>query len=210
MAESTEETKKKILASARIEFLEKGFSGASLRTIAANAALTTGAMYRHFKDKNALFCALVDDAVDFSTKAILGSGVEFHKEDSDPMSEAHANKEKAILSGVIDYIYANFDAFVLLLTKSAGSTHENFLQEMCDLYTNTVRETINHMYSQNIIRKNIDDMTVHITANIFITSIAEIVLHKMTKDEAVLFIENMQEFYHFGYMHMMGMECHYS
>lgn len=33
----------------------------SLRTIAANAGLTTGAMYRHFKDKDALFCALVDD-----------------------------------------------------------------------------------------------------------------------------------------------------
>ena len=51
MAESSAETKAKILSSAKTEFLEKGFMNASLRTIAANAGLTTGAMYRHFKDK---------------------------------------------------------------------------------------------------------------------------------------------------------------
>ena len=55
MGESAIETKKKILDSAMAEFLEKGFMNASLRTIASNAGLTTGAMYRHFKDKDALF-----------------------------------------------------------------------------------------------------------------------------------------------------------
>ena len=62
MADASEETKSKILTSAKTEFLEKGFTNASLRTIAANAGLTTGAMYRHFKDKDALFCVLVSDA----------------------------------------------------------------------------------------------------------------------------------------------------
>ena len=74
MSDSTKETKQKILESAKKEFLEKGFSAASLRTIASNAGLTTGAMYRHFKDKDALFCALVDDAVDFVIKAISSTG----------------------------------------------------------------------------------------------------------------------------------------
>lgn len=209
MSENAEETKAKILKSARAEFLEKGFTAASLRAIASNAGLTTGAMYRHFKDKDALFCALVDDAVEFCTGAISNSGVKFHQLESNPLGEEHSSREKEILVGVIDYIFANLDAFTLLLTKSAGSTHENFLQEMCDLYTNVVMQIIDWMKSQGIVKKNIDNMTVHVTANIFITSLAEIVLHKMTREEALLFIENMQEFYHFGYMHMMGMECHF-
>ena len=44
MAESSSVTKEKILESAKKEFLENGFVNASLRTIAANAGLTTGAM----------------------------------------------------------------------------------------------------------------------------------------------------------------------
>ena len=70
MSESAIETKSKILQSAKNEFLDKGFTNASLRTIASNAGVTTGAMYRHFKDKDALFCALVDDAIDVTVKTV--------------------------------------------------------------------------------------------------------------------------------------------
>ena len=74
MAESSIETKTKLLESAKKEFLEKGFMNASLRTIAANAGVTTGAMYRHFKDKNAFFCALVDDAIEVTKKTVMLAG----------------------------------------------------------------------------------------------------------------------------------------
>ena len=53
-----------ILACALNEFLEKGFSGASLRAIAARAAVTTGAIYGYFSSKADLFDALVAPAAD--------------------------------------------------------------------------------------------------------------------------------------------------
>ena len=71
MSESSAETKRKILDSAMAEFLEKGFMNASLRTIAANAGVTTGAMYRHFKNKDSFFCALVDDAIAATKQVIM-------------------------------------------------------------------------------------------------------------------------------------------
>ena len=40
-----------ILKCAKAEFLEKGFKDASLRTIAKQAGVTTGAIYGYFKDK---------------------------------------------------------------------------------------------------------------------------------------------------------------
>ena len=37
------------------EFLEKGYANASLRRIVRRAEVTTGALYSHFRDKQALF-----------------------------------------------------------------------------------------------------------------------------------------------------------
>ena len=52
-------TREKILYYGKQEFLHKGFKDASLRNISAAAGMTTGAVYTHFKDKNALFEAIV-------------------------------------------------------------------------------------------------------------------------------------------------------
>lgn len=50
-----------ILESARKEFYEKGFEKASLKDICKNAGVTTGAVYKRYKDKEDLFSAVVQD-----------------------------------------------------------------------------------------------------------------------------------------------------
>ena len=59
-----EATKQHLLELAKAEFLKKGYSEASVRNIAKTAGLTTGAVFRYFPDKVALFDALVSDAAD--------------------------------------------------------------------------------------------------------------------------------------------------
>lgn len=207
MSESASETKSKILESAKNEFLDKGFMNASLRTIAANAGLTTGAMYRHFKDKDALFCALVDDAIDVTTKAVMAADVVMHQGEENPVSEEHHKKENAILTNLLDYLYANFDAFTLLLTKASGSTHENFLDEMCELYTKNCMKTFKWFYKQGLAKNAPDEMTVHVIASSLINGFAEIILHKISKRNAIKFVENISNLFHYGTIHMMGIPC---
>ena len=48
------ETKAQLLKYAKEEFMEKGFAGASLRSICRKADVTTGALYFFFKDKDDL------------------------------------------------------------------------------------------------------------------------------------------------------------
>ena len=156
------DTKSKILESAKTEFLEKGFMNASLRTIAANAGLTTGAMYRHFKDKDALFCTLVDKAIDFTTKTVMMADSSHHLDLDNLVSKEHFEQEKESTNDLLNYIFDNFDTFTLLLTKAAGSTHEHFQEEICDLYTKNCQDTFNWMYQNKIAAKKIDTMTVHI------------------------------------------------
>ena len=207
MSESVAETKAKILESAKKEFLEKGFMNASLRTIASNAGLTTGAMYRHFKDKDALFCALVDDAIDAATKAVMLSDVSHHLDLNNIVSKEHFAEETRHTNELLNYIFDNFDAFTLLLTKAAGSTHEHFQEEICELHTKNCNETFNWIYKNNISTKKIDKMTVHFIASTIINAFMEIITHKMSKKAAFRYIANIEEFTRYGMIHMMGLHC---
>lgn len=72
----------KIAAAAREEFLEKGYSGASLRKIAEKAGATVGAIRTRYRSKDELFACLVKPFLDMigalfqSTKADYYSGAE--------------------------------------------------------------------------------------------------------------------------------------
>ena len=207
MSVSAAETKAQILESAKKEFLDKGFVNASLRTIAANAGLTTGAMYRHFKDKDDLFCALVDQAIDFTTKTVMLADSSHHLDLDNLVSEKHFAEERESTNELLNYIFENFDAFTLLLTKSAGSTHEHFQEEICELYTKNCEQTFNWMYMNNVSTKKIDKMTVHFIASTVINAFVEIITHKMSKKAAFLYIENIEAFTRYGMMHRMGIQC---
>lgn len=206
MKDTPEQTKRKILESARQEFLQKGFAKASLRSIAANANLTTGAMYGHFKDKDALFCALVDDAVNTTRRTIELAGPEKHSSLAFPAGRQHAEEEAEMIRSFISYLYQNMDSFILLLEKSQGSSHANFLQETADLYSEKCAELVDWFERKGLVKIRVDAMTVHVIASNFITSIAELVFHRIPPEQAEPFIESISRFYHFGWVYLFGMK----
>ncbi|WP_041669900.1 TetR/AcrR family transcriptional regulator [Cereibacter sphaeroides] len=59
-AEMMDETRRKLVASARAAFAEKGFAGTSMDDLTAAVGLTRGALYHNFGDKTGLFAAVVD------------------------------------------------------------------------------------------------------------------------------------------------------
>lgn len=56
----TEETRQALISAGRALFVERGFQGASTPEVAARAGVTRGALYHHFADKLALFCAVLE------------------------------------------------------------------------------------------------------------------------------------------------------
>ncbi|KAF0248355.1 MAG: TetR family transcriptional regulator [bacterium] len=56
------ETKEHILAVAREQFMRKGYAGASINEIVNATQVTKPTVYYHFKNKEGLFAALVEDA----------------------------------------------------------------------------------------------------------------------------------------------------
>jgi AcrR family transcriptional regulator len=60
-AERAEQTRADLVTAARRVFLGRGFHGASLDEISAEAGYTTGAVYSRFGGKDELFLAVLDD-----------------------------------------------------------------------------------------------------------------------------------------------------
>jgi AcrR family transcriptional regulator len=63
-AEKKAQTRRRLLQAAAAVFARRGFHGASVEEIAAEAGMTTGALYWHFAGKEALFLALADEQVE--------------------------------------------------------------------------------------------------------------------------------------------------
>ena len=63
-------TKNRILECAKGEFLSKGFENAQVAEIAKLAKVTTGAIYRHFKNKEALFFALIEEEYNYTLNVV--------------------------------------------------------------------------------------------------------------------------------------------
>jgi AcrR family transcriptional regulator len=63
-AERSQQTRAELIEAARAVFLRRGFHGASLDEISAEAGYTTGAVYSRFGGKDELFLAVLDDHVD--------------------------------------------------------------------------------------------------------------------------------------------------
>ena len=132
MTSKGDSTKAQILSCAKEEFLQQGYRDASIRRIVERAGLTTGALYRHFDGKEALFAQLVEPA----TSAVLSS---FQRESERYFELAEKIGPSITMSqweqnftGMLNIIYAHFDAFKLLIDKSAGSSYENFFDELIE------------------------------------------------------------------------------
>jgi AcrR family transcriptional regulator len=62
-AEQSEERRAAIVHAALDEFIQRGFAGARIEDVAARAGVAKGTVYLHFRDKEALFEAIVRDAL---------------------------------------------------------------------------------------------------------------------------------------------------
>lgn len=77
-AEQSEATRRALLDEARLLFADRGFADTPTEEIVQRARVTRGALYYHFKDKTALFAAVVEEMETEVTQKVaevaLGSG----------------------------------------------------------------------------------------------------------------------------------------
>jgi AcrR family transcriptional regulator len=69
------ETRRAILDAARRAFARHGYEGATVKVLEAETGLSRGAIFHHFKDKEALFLALAEDDAARMTETVAQHGL---------------------------------------------------------------------------------------------------------------------------------------
>lgn len=192
--ENNKETKQRLIESACAEFSEKGYTKASLRKICADAGVTTGALYFFFKDKEDLFAAIVEQPFNELKKILLGH---FTTEKEIPLSEIYEHIDGGhdeFSAALIHQLYANYSAFMLLLTKSQGTRFERCVDEMVDMTDKTYRAMAEIMARQ-LPDKQINSYMLHWLSHMIIDAFIHLITHEPDESKAVGIMSRIMNFY---------------
>ena len=141
----------KIVNAAWEEFMQHGFQKASLHKIVDKAGITTGALYTRYKNKDALFCSLIEDAM----KELAGK--------SQPLREMYyaVEKSRSVEEFIqvmrherdiyIDFLFQYYRECTLFFCHSEGSSIGEMLHRMM-----TVKSEETLAFMERIAGKPID------------------------------------------------------
>lgn len=191
------ETRELLIESGKREFLEKGYMKASLRKICADAGVTTGALYFFFKDKEDLFGAISEPPLKELIKILnehFTTDVEAISQAPTPVGlNAHelVDHDEFVLH-LIHHIYSNYDAFILLLTKSQGSKYENCvdsLVETIEQFYLALSEKIGAHYGAKVNR-----YMLHWLTHMMVDSFIHLITHECDETKAVQYMMRIMNF----------------
>ena len=195
-------THQRILESAMKHFTEVGFRDASIRNICRDAGVTNGAFYVHFKSKEELFAALVDDCIKGFTQAYEGYA-EYEvksKEDLVRMFESTYPSIEALLH----YVYQHSAQFMLVLRCSQGSVYEGFVDQMVHeeagntmIYLEKCRQFMDHP-------ENISERIAEIFADMAIRHAFDAFVRGVTEEDNIRETKLASNFCIAGYRSILG------
>lgn len=190
----TQETRHRLIESALAEFSEKGYAKASLRSICAEAGVTTGALYFFFRDKEDLFAAIVEQPFEGLKKQLRAH---FRAEKEIPLNEIYKhidNGHDELSAALIHHLYSNYDAFMLLLTKSQGTRFEGAVGELADMVDKTYRKLAKCIAAQ-IPGKRVNSYMLHWLSHMIIDAFIHLLAHEPNEKKAVKAMTRIMNFY---------------
>lgn len=194
-----DETKELILRCARQEFLDVGFHKASLRKIAAAAHVTTGAIYRYFPHKKALYFGATDNARSMMKKMFEDMSSISLSEASKGISYVHGKSSQNVTL-FYNLLYDYFDEFYLLL-MCADSTDANlFLHEFVKMEETVTLQYIEALKTHYHSSFEVDLVALHFFLEAYVTALLEPVRHKMTRQDAIVHAQNLSLYFSVGWL----------
>lgn len=197
------DTRELLLQSAKKEFLERGYTKASLRTICRNAGVTTGALYFFFQNKEDLLKSLVTPPLEGLMEIIsehmsyeLETGAEFVSADENSADIAAAKE-------IVRFMYGYYDEFLILLTKSQGSEYEDIADKFADMAEEHYKKLVNIAAKTRGVKKPSRYM-LHWMSHLQVNAFVHLLIHEPNEKKALKEIEQIVVFLVHGWM---GMFC---
>ena len=203
MPKDKSNTLEKIIPSAKKEFLEKGFAGTSMRSIAAGAGMSAAGLYRHFESKEALFDALVSPVYTEFLSIYRAQSDRFFSQleaaGLDPMWES----SQQTMSMFMEYLYDHIDEFRLLISCSEQTTYEHFTHSLVDLEVDMTVSYIEKAREMGFAMKPANREEIHVLANAHFSCVFEMILHNVPKAKAMKMTDRFSAFFAAGWKEYM-------
>ena len=173
----------RILKSARGEFVKHGFEKSSLKAICDGAGVTTGALYKRYKGKEELFCAVVEQTVqDLYAEAERRGNLDPASMTDEQLIRAW-EMEGSDMMWWFQYLYERREDFYLLLACSEGTRYSNFQHDWVALLTKATSAFLEEAKSRGLCRNDIEPEELHILLSAFWTTIYEPFIHHFTWEQ---------------------------
>jgi|GEM_PF-103538 len=146
-ARSKELNRLKILASAKALFRERGYEAATLRDIAREAGLSTGAVFANFSDKNEIFVKVVEE----ETVRVITAAIDAH-DTSRPVADRLHHQIMAAYETAEGNARLILSAFVMNWAGQAADSSESAslaeIANLTDLTRQVIYETLRYAQSK--------------------------------------------------------------
>jgi len=199
-------TQELILETALEHFLKEGYAGASLRKIVKDAGLTTGAFYKYYPTKEMLFNALIDPYIEDIYKIYDEILDQFEKLSADDQTNNMTQSSGDGLDQMVDYIYAHYDHFRLLLKCGDSGKYEEFIHNMVDREIKATHKYLETMRCAGMDIPEVSDLMMHMVYTGFFSSILQIIEHDIDKDTAMKSLSQLREFQTGGWERVWGIK----
>ncbi len=173
----------RLLKSARDEFMKNGFLNAGLKTICENAGVTTGAIYKRYRGKEDLFCAVVKEAADYLEDYVRArTDVDFSRMTDAQVYDSWIMTEEHTLD-MFHRLWEVHDTFVLLISKAAGTRYENFQHDFVQSMSCAYEQFYGEARKRGLSRAEISRDELHVLCSAFWSSIYEPFIHNMSWEQ---------------------------
>lgn len=170
----------RLLASAEAEFNKNGFIKAELKTICENAGITTGALYKRYKGKEELFCAVVDGIVSELNDFVESrSDIDFSALSNDEIIASWTMTYESFIP-MFRLLYDNRITFVLLIDKAAGTRYENFNHDFVTKLSYAYEKFYDEAKKRGLAKAVVKRKEFHVLISSYWTCVCEPFIHKMS------------------------------
>ena len=194
----------RVRAAIKEEFLEKGFEGASIRSIGAKAGMTSAGLYRHFKDKEAMFSAIVDPLIE-EINGWIGRHVSLKYKLADEKEKNEAMFGESFADMIYEVILPRKEEFRMLLCSAKGTKYESFVHDFVKENQNEIAKAIRYLKKQGYPVKEIDRDELHLILSAYITACFEPIIHNYPDEKIRKYMKTIQQFFLPGWMNIMGL-----
>lgn len=179
-----EDVKERIQAAALKEFREKGFNDASMRSIAQNAGVAIGNVYRYFKSKEDLYDSMIGPVYDRLVNFVQNIS-RIDRSFNDPIGSINSIRDK-----ILEIFQESNTELLILLEKSDGTKYHYIKENLVVMVEGILKKTIVSEVVYNNVKKE-DEFIAYVLSTSLMEGVCSILREKFDGTRTKLLIDQL-------------------